>query len=365
MDQGTYDYMTLGKKYDNYSAPGFDVTLNGTPLTMDKFPIQELEVEINADGTAGGCSFRVEGIYDHEQMKWKNSLAELVHPGAKLIIKGGYAAGKKELFYGYVDDYSFTFDEDGVPLVSVTGLDGLGYLMNMREPYYGGEKKAKQIITEMLNKSVAAGFAKSVKVDVSEEFEAPILKEQVDDWKFLRLMAQRCGASLFVVDGEMIFDTVAAKTAPILTLTMDKTVSNFQKRVSLAHQVGKVEVYGRDVNQKPVKGSADSVSLGGEGKSAKQWVPGLKDAVLREYNEFVRTQAECKSLAQHRLNTIAMGLVSGSGQCIGIPELIPGRYLKIDGSDKHLNGTYFLSKVRHHFTSGGYQTAFEFKGAKA
>ena len=202
-------------------------------------------------------------------------------------------------------------------------------------------------------------------VEISDEFEAPILKEQIDDWKFLRLMAQRCGASLFVVDGEMIFDTVAAKTSPILKLSLNKNVNNFQKRVSLAHQVGKVEVYGRDVNQKPVKGSASSVSLGGSGKSAAQWVPGLKEAVLREYNEFVRTQKECKSLAQHRLNTIAMGLVSGSGQCIGIPELIPGRYLEIEGADKNANGTYFLSKVRHRFTDDGYTTEFEFKGAKA
>ena len=367
MDQGKYEYMSLGKKYDDFTAPGFEVTLDGTPLTPDKYPIPELEVEVNADGTAGGCHFRVEGIFNAEQMKWENHLTKLVHPGSKIIVKGGYADGKKELFYGYVDDYSLSFDEESNPQVTVTGLDGLGYLMNMREPYYGGKKKMKAVIEELLKKSVDAGFAKSVKVTVSQDannFEAPILKEQVDDWKFLRLMAQRCGASLLVIDGEMIFDTVATKTTPIIKLTLNKNVSDFQKRVSLAHQVGAVEVVGRDVNHKLIKSKVDSVGIGSDGKSAADWVPGLKQAVLREENEFVRTEKECEAIAQSRLNTIAMGLVSGSAQCIGLPELIPGRYVEIDGGDEGENGTYFLTKVRHTFAGNAFQTAFEFKGAK-
>ena len=366
MDQGKYDYKTLQKKYDNFSAPGFEITLAGKKLTGNIAYIPELEVELSADGTAGGCSFRAEGQYDFEKQQWVNDVAKEIKPGAKLVVKGGYGSTstQKELFYGYVDDYSFDFSDEGVPRISISGLDGLGYLMNMREPYYGGKKKAKQIVQTLLNKSVSAGFAKSVKVGMLEDFEAPILKEQIDDWKFLRLMAQRCGASLFVVDGEMIFDSVTSGTTPILTLTIGKSVRHFQKRVSLAHQVGKVEVWGRDENQKAIKGTASSVNAGGSGKSAAELVPGLKDAVLREYNEFVRTQKECENLAQHRLDTIAMGLVSGSGECVGIPELIPGRYIKIDGGDKNTNGTYFLSRVSHRFRPDGYTTAFEIKGAK-
>ena len=60
-----------------------------------------------------------------------------------------------------------------------------------------------------------------------------------------------------------------------------------------------------------------------------------------------------------------MGFISGEGECIGIPELIPGRYLKIDGGDELTNGTYFLTKVYHRFRTDEYTTAFEVKGAKA
>ncbi|MBR1659889.1 MAG: phage late control D family protein [Oscillospiraceae bacterium] len=363
MDKGQYTYLDLAKKYDNFAAPGFEITLAGSALANTAVTVPRLEVELTSDGNAGGCSFTIEGQWDPSTSKWKNGAAGLVELGKPIVIKGGYVS-KKEIFYGYVDDYSMEFTEEGVPSISVTGLDGLGYLMSLREPIYAGKKKAKAVITEILNKSVSAGFAKKVKVGNVSGYETPLVKEQIDDWKFLNLLAQRYGASLFVVDGEMIFDTVMENSSPIITLTLGSGLEFFQKRVSLAHQVGKVEIWGRDVNQKPIKGVADSVSVG-SGKSAKQLVSAMGKAVLREYSEFVRTQEECKTLAQKRLNGIAMGLVSGKGRCTGLPELIPGRYVKIAGGDSKSNGTYFISKVRHVFTQDGYNTEFEVKGGKA
>ena len=359
MDQATYTYTALAEKYQQFAAPSFEVTLGGSVVEN----ISELEVEITADGTAGGCTFLVEGLYDHTQSSWPESLLRQVALGARLTVSAGYVK-RREIFYGCVDEYSLEFDEDGAPRVKVSGIDGLGYLMSQREPLYAGQRQAADVVRAILNKSVSAGFAKSVTVGTLKGFVTPIVKEQVDDWRFLNLLAQRYGASLLVVDGEMIFDTAMDHTAAILTLTAGLGLRRFQKRVSLANQVGQVEILGRDVNQKPVKGAASSVSVGGSGKSAAQLVPAYQKAVLREYSEFVRTQEECRALAQARLNSIAMGLVTGEGQCVGLPELIPGRYLTIDGSDDQVNGTYFLTKVRHLFSNEGFETVFEFKGAK-
>jgi hypothetical protein len=375
VDTGSYTYLTLANKYDNFSQPGFEILVGGKemPYTYGecqnemppgKYYIPGVEVEIPAGGAVGGCSFTIEGQYDYEKSKWINDAAKLIKPGVKLAVNGGYIK-RKELFYGYVDDFSFDFREDGVPRIVVNGLDGLGYLMNMREPLYAGEKKPKQIVQTILQKSQSAGYAKKITVGNLTGFETPIVKEEIDDWQFLNLMAERYGASLFAVDGELIFDDVMTKTSPILTLTFGKSIRSFSKRISLAHQVGKVEVIGRDINQKPIKGTAAKVSVGGSGKTAAEWVSGLKSSVVRERSEYAQTQKECETLAQHRLNCIALNFVSGEGECIGIPELIPGRYLKIDGGDDQANGSYYITRVRHRFTTESYTTSFEVKGAKA
>ena len=364
MDQGTYTYSQLAETYKGFSAPGFEILVDGKAMALGQYHIPGVEVEITAGGAAGGCTFKVEGQYDFETSKWFNDATKIIKPGAKLTVKGGYET-RKELFFGYVDDYSLDFDSDETPFISVNGLDGLGYLMNMCQPIYAGEKKPNEIVKAVMQKSQSAGYAKSVTVGTLSGFETPIIKEQLDDWKFLQMMAERYGANIFAIDGELIFDNVITKTASLLTLTVGKSIRRFKKRISLAHQVGKVEVMGRDVNQEAISGSATKVTAGGKGKTAAEWVSGLKDAVLRERSEYARTEKECETLAQHRLNNIAMGFVSGEGECIGIPELIPGRYITIDGGDDQTNGVYFLTKVCHRFTTDSYTTSFEVKGAKA
>ena len=368
MDKGSYEYTDLQKKYGGFIAPHFTVYLDGKKLPCDEHNISELEVEINGDGTAGGCSFSVQDVYIYGTNTWDNAIVQQLVPGAEIKIVGGYGKdekkSQKELFYGYVDDFTVEFSAETPPTLKVNGIDGLGYLMNCRQPIYGGKETPTNIIETILKKAVSAGFAKSVSVGRLDPFQVPLVKEQVDDWRFLKLMARRCGATLMVVDGEMIFNTEEV-SKEILTLTLGESLVRFSRRLDLSHQVGEVEIYGRDVNQKPIHAKVNTVTVGDSSyDSAAEMVPAFKKASLREYSEFARTEEECRKLAQNRLNGIAMGFVSGDGQCVGIPELIPGRYLKIDGSDKSINGLYYLTKVRHVFSEAGYHTAFEFKGAK-
>ena len=50
---------------------------------------------------------------------------------------------------------------------------------------------------------------------------------------------------------------------------------------------------------------------------------------------------------------------------MGLPELIPGRYITLKGFDKSTADKYFISKVTHEFSEDGYYTSFEVKGAKS
>lgn len=367
MDKGTYTMGALYDKYDRFSAPSFRVTVDGKKFDSAVHHISRLEVEQRADGTAGGCTFVMEGHYDYETGKWMNALTDVIHAGATLSISGGYMP-MKELFFGYVDEYQIVFPttaEQKAPVITVTGIDGLGFLMNQYKPIYGGKKKAAEVVKETMYKAVTAGFARKVAIGTLQDYETPIVKENGNDWNFLNQLAARYGVTMFVLCGEMIFDSVAAQTTPILTLNVGRGLRSFEKRVSIARQVGKVEIHGRDVNQKSIIGSASTVSVGDKGKkSAVKVVPALSKAVLREFSEFVRTQKECVRFAQARLDDIAMGFVSGKGSSVGIPELIPGRYLNVEGGDDQTNGKYFLSLVRHIFQDNGYVTEFEVKGAR-
>jgi len=366
MDQGSYKISELEKKYEKFLAPSIEITLDGKKLDTSKTPITELEVELSAGGSAGGCTFTVDSLFDYEKSEWKNEIAKSVKVGTKLEVSGGYVK-RSPLFYGYVDESVMEHSNAGAPKLKIFGIDGLGFLMSCNEPIYGGKTKSKEIITNILKKSVAAGFAKKFTVDSGnalKEFTTPLVKERMDDFRFLQLLAQRYGMTVTSIDGELVFDALWKESESIIKLTMGKGLLSFTKRVCLRNQVGKVVVWGRDVNEKFVQGTAVSVKTGGKGKSAAQLAPGLKGAVLREFSEFARTAEECTRLAQARLDGLSMNLVSGEGVCIGIPELIPGRFITVDGMESETEGVYFLSKVTHSFTAEGYYTRFEVKGGK-
>ncbi len=363
MDKGSYKFKTLCSKYDDFRGPAFLIKVGGVKLDSTEYPVDTLEVDLCADGSAGGCRFTIGGMYDFEKSEWLKKLTKTIQVGAKLEIQGGYVK-KESIFYGYVDECEMEYSVEAIRL-SVTGVDGFGFLMSCREPYYGGKKKPKQVVEELLKKAVSAGFAKSVKVGTLAASEVPPVKERLDDFRYLKFLAERYCMNLLCVDGELIFDDVVGTTKPIISLAVGTSLLEFRKRTSLKNQVGEVVVWGRDVNQKFIKGSAKTVKSGGSGKSAAQVVTKLKTAVQREYCEYVRTAQECEKLAQARLDSLAMDFVSGEGVCLGIPEIIPGRYIEIDSQDKDTKGSYFITKVHHRFDQNGYRTIFEFKGAKS
>ena len=129
MDKATYTYEALQQKYVNFITPALEVTIGSTTYSSREIPILNLEVELNADGSAGGCSFTVDSQYKAEASKWKNDFDKSVKAGAKLAVRGGYVK-MEEIFYGYIDEYSFVYNGNEGPRIEITGIDGLGYLMS-------------------------------------------------------------------------------------------------------------------------------------------------------------------------------------------------------------------------------------------
>ena len=170
MDTGSYKFKTLCQKYEDFRGPAFDITVDGTKLESFRIPLT-VDVEQCADGSAGGCHIQIENLYDYEQSEWLNNLAKTLDVGAELKVEGGYVK-KKLLFYGYVDEVSVQYSGSAPPSISVSGMDGLCYLMSCREPIYGGKLEPKKVVTSILEKAKSAGFATSITVGNLPDFDS-------------------------------------------------------------------------------------------------------------------------------------------------------------------------------------------------
>ncbi len=366
MDTGSYQFKSLEEKYGGFRAPAFEVSLGGSKLDSAKFHFSSITVDIDAGPGAGGCSFTVEAQYDYEGSKWQNSLLDLVQVGEPIEIKAGYVE-KKLVFFGFVDDYTINYAAQAAPNITVNGIDAKGFLMNAKDRKYMSQKSTSAVVKEILNDCVSKGYAKKVKVGlINRDYAAELIQDGMDDYHFLLMLAQIYNFSFLVINGEIIFDNLMKQTTSILELTLGVTLLSFSKTVSLRDQVGKVVVYGIDPKTMlPIVGEADDTSASGAGKEAGDLARGFGAIVEKEINFFVQTPEECKELAQARFDQRAYSFVTGTGRCVGIPELIPGRYITLKGFDKSANDKYFISKVTHEFNEDGYYTTFIVKGAKS
>ena len=367
MDNNSYSFKNLESKYDGFLAHEFTVTLGSKKIDSARTPISELSVDIETGRSAGGCRFVIESQYDYKNSVWINDLLSVAEVGARIVIEAGYVA-KKEVFYGFTDDFSIEYEQDSPPRLIVNGIDAKGYLMNAKDNKYMSEEAAKDIISEILNECVSKGYAKSITLGEIPSYNAQLIQEKIDDYEFMCLLAEMYNMQFFVVDGEIIFDSLMSDTKPILTLTLGVNLLSFSKTLTLRKQVGKVIIYGIDPKtKKPISGEASSVGASGaSGKQASELSSSYKDVVEKEVNLFVSTPEECTKLAQARFDARAFDFICGRGRCIGIPELIPGRYIMLEGMDKRSSDIYFITKVSHSFSSDqGYYTSFEVKGAKS
>ena len=367
MDKNGYDFKTLEGKYGGFLGPAVKIKVGDTEVDSSKVPITSLTVEIDAGKSAGGCSFVIESMYDYENSVWTGEILNTIEIGAKIEIEAGYVE-KKRVFYGFVDDYSIEYTSNGAPSLSVSGIDAKGSLMNNAEQDYKEEESTKDVIEAVLKKCKTNNSAESFTVGslVDIKYDAQLIKDEMTDYAFLNELAELFNMQFFVVNGEIIFDNLMSDTKVLISLTLGMSLISFKKTISTKDQISKFIVRGYDpLTNEPISGEADSTSISGpEGEEAKDKAGEIVGAVKEERNYFVTTADEAANLAQSRFDAAAFGVVKGTGKCLGIPEIIPGRYIEINGLDDKSDNIYFVTKVTHQYSGEeGYSTSFEVKGA--
>jgi hypothetical protein len=63
-------------------------------------------------------------------------------------------------------------------------------------------------------------------------------------------------------------------------------------------------------------------------------------------------------VARAVLDSIAEGLVTGSGETVGLPELRLGELIELDGIDRFTK-IYYVEQVTHSIGSSGYRSSFQ------
>lgn len=353
---GTYTYEGLEKTYGGFMVPAAKIKINGSDITAGKkVHVEEISVCLSAVH-ASSVTVRLGQCYDFEKSSFESEIKNKAVLGNVLEAELGYGSSTLNIFKGYIASVGVRFDEEEGIGMEITALDVRRLMM------VGG---IRQVLHEVKNYSeafetVMKSYKKlcSVSVDAtSDNLEQPLSQGESDyDFVMGKLIGNgRTDREFLVVGDTAYFRKPGKAKSPVIKLGLGKGIRSFERNSGyISHEV---EVIGYDPAAfKTVTGTAKAKSSDQQAEALAS--PGKVAFTAPD----VYTEGQAKARAQAIAERLAAKNQTGTVSCVGIPQIVPGRYVELVKMDSLLNKKYYVTEVRHQLDGDGFETSFDVGG---
>ena len=360
----------LERTYHDFFVPTFVVTVGGQDVHRDLFlAVTDVTVDLK-EQAAGRFSFTVSNVFDWETREFaakrderRIDILDLFAFGSPVEIALGYGdpaeVKRRPLLTGIVTELVPAFDEGSDPQLVVSGFDGLYPLTVGRATRSWEQRRDSDAVV-----AVARARGVSTNVEKTSPEKGRIDQNQETDLAFIARMAKRNGVTFYMRNGTMYFGPRQNSSSDVVELAWGQGLVTFRPEASLAKQIGEVQVHGWSAAKgEPILGRARRGEETGRDTRAKSGGDRVAAAVshseVLSVRAAVRTQAEADARARGILEERAQVFVTGSGESMGIPDIVPDVNLAFSGLGRGFSKTYYVSAATHTIDEGGYRTSFE------
>ncbi len=353
----------LLKKYKEGMAPEATVEIGGTDLVADENAvIESIEVDLSMNA-AGMCVFNVVNAYDIKAQKylWTESLLKM---GKELTVKMGYVDNKSEVFNGIIETVEIKSGKESGSNIEITAFDKSYNMRRAKKTAKWAEKTYKEIVDE-----IGGSYSLTVNSDETSTTMPLVVQKNQTDFEFIEQLASEVGFSVFVLGDNLYFRDFSdsAMQKSLVSLKGNEHLIKFECRKSSANQVSKIVVNGYDyLNRLEIKSEVNTVKqLNTSDDSGASIVEEMdSDNCVEEIYCTANDEAAAKLIGEMAINKMGAGFMTGSGTAIGLPEIIPGRYIKIENYGVTFDQAFCVENAKHTLGSSGYTTTFNFGDQK-
>ncbi|MBQ9382941.1 MAG: hypothetical protein IJT87_01770 [Ruminiclostridium sp.] len=351
---GTAEYEELVNKYGNFLVPAMKIKSGGTELISSlDLSVTELTVTLSLE-SAGMAIIRLGAEYDIKSHSFNSKVKNSFKLGTILEIEVGYLSATTAVFKGYIAGVGAEFGE--LPLIVVKVMDVRKLMMT------SGVKRA---LYEDKNysdvfKKVIGNYSKlcSAVCDATDDKLVSPISQSTNDYDFVKKELIKKGKSdreFFVLYDKAYFRKPCSSKTPIMSVNFGRELLRFGMMADYLDT--SINVIGYDpVNCKDISSKVTA-------KTTEKYTPVLSPTPSQF---FIDADADSESKAKTRAGAIAekltMDACFAEGELIGIPEIVPGRYLQIKDLEDMADKKYYLSEVTHRVTESRFSTFFEARG---
>ena len=351
---GTTNFKALKTKYSDFFAPTLEIEVDGTKMVASKdIMVQELNVDLTCGYEASGCELLIGDCYDSEKSDFTGSIADKFQIGKKIEILVGYVKTEK-IFLGYIDTVSYEFEDGKSGVIRVGCMDAKGLLMKNRRLEAFKESSADAVVKTLLSEQPVSYYLSGKEIDTCSKEEVPLRTGMKNDYEIVVAQAGKIGFEFFIIQGKAYFRKAEKTTTPIMTLEPECGVQ--EARISFSGNKLAENIVVRSIhpeNGKMIQGKSKLTGRFSKGTSAGKI---YRSTTQVYYEPGVESVAEASKRADVRMDALKNHFGSMELICTGIPELVPGRFVKLDKFASTVNGKYYITRITHSFDTEGYKT---------
>lgn len=353
---GSYTYEQLENKYGNFMAPAVKILAGGSDILSSlDLGLYSMRITLSLEA-ASSVEFRLFNCYDRKNSTFSSQVKDKLKPGTVLEIAIGYLKNVTTVFKGYVAFCGADFDE--IPAFSVIAMDARRLMMT------GGKKCLLHDVSNYSDafQRVIGNYSKlcSPEVDAtSDQLKKPISQMSTDyDFITRELIGNgRADREFFILGEKAYFRKPQKNKSPILGVSYGKGL--LRLHALLGYLDLKVKVSGYDAeHQKAVSGEQKVSGVLSQSKVMSD------TPMLLLADPDADTADKAKSRAEAIATKEKSRQAMGNGTLVGMPEVVPGRFLKIEEMDSMVDRKYYLSEVRHIMEEDIFVTEFDIGGVE-
>lgn len=351
--------MKFSKLYDKYGAmlrPSYCLKVDGTALELgEDVHLRLIECELTSGHEAGAVRIEAELTVDGDK---SGAWLKAFQLGAACSLSLGYDGKDTEVFAGFVYelDWCDPLDSDCYELQAVC-LDARGQLMLSSSTDAGPVRTVSQMVKDILGQPGCKRLAgKQTIKPVPKDWDQPVRRDGETDYDVMCRITDFLGFELSVFADELYFGPPGPDSDPTVEFDGPNGLMRLQRRRTLAGQCAGVTVTGADDKGERLYARQARKSDKGFG------VGKITSALSGDLNQpvpIMRTMAQAQYLAKSRMEERERRSGALLGRGTGLPEIRPGRVVKISGLSQPLNGSYYVHTVRHTLDETGFETSFE------
>lgn len=352
---GTYSFDTLKNKYGDFQIPLIKVLAKGCDLAADmKLSIVDMKVVLSLNHV-GMAVLRIDGLYDAENHSFDKKVKQKFTLGEIMEIELGYLSASVNIFKGYVAMVGADFGDSQILVVTLMDVrrlmmvSGNTYAMHEVVNYSDVFRNIMGRYSKLCTPEID---------DTDDHLEQPVSQTR-NDYVFVTedlIGAGKVNREFFVLADKVYFRKLRTSKQPVMTLEYGRELLTL--RAWEEYQDIQAQVIGYDRNTQTVIEAKVPVSTDREQKK-----------ILSSTQSFIQvdpcadTQKKADIRAEATADKKRWQVCGGQGVTIGLPELVPGRFVRVESLEKDYGDhTYYITEVVHEITAEGFRTIFEIGG---